>query len=138
MLSLEWIMRRGVLFHSKLGRLPAINCVTLRAFAFAGAGLELAFMRIGSMAIRTLREFQRPLEIALGMAIDASNLQVHAQQRIFCFGMVEWRGHVDLRPSTRGMARFTGSLESAFVRIGVTRGTSVELDARKLHGMVRP
>ena len=70
--------------------------MAFRAFALAGSRLELAFVRVGSMAVHALAELDGLLEIALGVAIRASHLRVHSQQRILRLGMIELRRQVAL------------------------------------------
>jgi len=52
MLSFQRIVRIGMFFHTKLRRLPAIYCMALLAFTFAGPGLELALVGIGGVTVR--------------------------------------------------------------------------------------
>ena len=134
-LSLQRIVRGGVFFHAKLRRLPAVHGVALRALPLAGPGLKLALMRIGSMAIRAPGELQRLLEISFGMAITATHLQMHPQQRVLCFRMVELRRHVDLLPAACRVTGFAGSFEGSLMRVGVTVDAGIELDPRKLYGL---
>ncbi len=91
MLSLQWIVRCRMFFHAKLRRFPAIYCMALRAFALAGPGLELTLMGIESVTVHAMRERQGALEIARSVAFAAADLDVHPQQRIFCFRMIKWR-----------------------------------------------
>lgn len=88
-LSFQRIVRIGMFFHTKLRRFPAIYCMALLAFTFAGPGLELALVGIGGVTVRALRERHGTLEITRSVAFAAADLDVHSQQRIFCFRMIE-------------------------------------------------
>lgn len=136
MFPLERIMRCRVFFHSKLRRLPAFDGVALRTFPLARPRLELPFVRIGSMAIRALGKGQRLLEIASGVAVAASNFQMHSQKRIFCFRMVELHRRIHFFPTGRRVAGFARSLKSALVRIGVARDAGVKFDPGEFHCLV--
>ena len=133
MFSLERIMRCGVLPHAKLRWLPSFDRVALRTLSLARPRLELPFVGIGSMAIRALGKGQRLLEIASGVAVAATNFQMHSQERIFCFRMVELHRRIHFFPACRHMAGFARSLKSALVRIGVARDAGVKLDPGELH-----
>ena len=78
-----------MLLHAKLRGLPALDGVALRTLPFAHSFRELAFVRVGGMAIRALGKSQRLLEIASRVAIAAADFQVHPEKRIFRFRMVE-------------------------------------------------
>jgi len=137
MFSFERILRRRVLFHSKLRRLPALNGVALRALSLAGPRLELSFVRIGGMAIHALGESQRLLEITRGVAVAATNFQMHSHEGIFCFRMVELHRRIHFFPTGCRMAGFTGSLEGPLVRVGMAIDAGIEFDPGILHRLVR-
>src|SRR6267142_401356 len=116
MLSFQRIVRIRMFFHTKLIRFPAIYCMALLAFTFAGSGLELALVGIGGVTVRALRERQGTLEIACSVAFAAADLDVHSQQRIFCFRMIEM---LHLFPVVEIVAALTIRSEFAFVGIRV-------------------
>jgi len=137
MLSLERIVRGRVLLHAELGGLPAGDGMAFRAFALTGPSLELALVRIGGMAIRTLCESQRALKVASCVTPAAVHLQVHPKKRIFRFRMVELAGQADFVPTARGVAGLARALEGALVRVGVAGDAGIELDSCVLNGVIR-
>ena len=86
---LQRITGSVMLFHSKERRLPALHCMALRAFTFFRPRFKLAFVRVGLMAIRAVLERQRLLEIAIDMALGATNRRVLSKQGILGFGMIK-------------------------------------------------
>lgn len=86
---LQWITGGVVLFHAKKRRLPAFHGMAFRAFTLFRPRFELAFVRIGLMAIRAVLERQRLFEISVDVALSATDRGVLSKQRIFGFGMVE-------------------------------------------------
>jgi len=136
MFPLERIMRRCVFLHTKLRWLPAFDRVAFRTLSLARPRLELPFVRIGSMAIRALSKGQRLLEIASGVAVAATDFQMHSQKRVLCFRMVELHRRIHFFPTGCRMAGFARSLESALVRIGVAGNAGIEFDPSELHGLV--
>lgn len=133
MLSFERVMRCRVLLHAKLRWLPAFDRVALRTLSLARPRLELPLVGIRSMAIRALSKGQRLFEIAAGVAVAAGNFQMHPQERIFCFRMVELHRRIHFFPTGRRVAGFARSLERAFVGIGVAGDAGIEFDPGKLH-----
>jgi len=91
-LAAERILRSVVLLHAEERRLPPVHRVAFRAFAFFRTRIELAFVRIGLVAVSAVCERQRLLEVAVQMAFGAADGQVLAQQRIFGFGVVKSEG----------------------------------------------
>ncbi len=138
MFSFQRVMRRRVLFHPKLRGLPSLDGVALRALSLAGPRLELPLVRIRRMAIDALRKGHRLLEIPFGVAVLATDFQMHAHQRIFGFGMVELHRRIYFFPALRGVAGFARSLERPLVRIRVAVDAGVEFHPRVLHRFVRP
>jgi len=126
-----------VLFHAKLRRFPALDGVALRTFSLARPRRELAFVRVGSMAICALGKSQRLLEIASRVAIAAADFQMHSEKRIFRFRVVELHGRIHFFPTGRRVARFARSLKRPLVRIGMAVAAGPEFDPRELHGLVR-
>ena len=76
------------------------------------------------------------LEIASGVAVAATHFQMHSQQRIFCFRMVELHRRIHFFPAGCRVAGFARSLESALMRIGVAVDAGIEFDPRELHRLV--
>jgi hypothetical protein len=136
-LSFQRIVRSRMFFHAEWRWFPAIYCMALGAFTLAYAGLELALVGIGRMAIRALRERQRALEIACRVAFAAAYLDVLPQQRIFCFRMIERDRHVDLFPVACGVAGFAGTLHGPLMGVCMARRASVEFESGILYGEVR-
>ena len=87
-LTLEGIFRAGVILDSKNRGFETFNGVAHGTFAAIRACAELPLMRI-FVAVRTLREWHRRLEIPMGVALGAFNSGVLAEQREFCLGMIE-------------------------------------------------
>lgn len=83
--ALERVVGSVVFFHAEERRLPAFHGVAFGAFAFLWARLKLAFVRIGFVTVVAIAERQRLLEVAIEMAIGASNGGVFAKERIFRF-----------------------------------------------------
>lgn len=73
MFSFKRIARGLVLFDAEQGRFPTLHFVALRALAFRGAVRELPVVRI-LVAIGAIREGQRLLELASGVASRATDL----------------------------------------------------------------
>ena len=110
--------------------------MALRALPLAGARLELPFVRIDGVAVDALGEGHFLLEVSLCVAVGAGNFQVHSQQRVLCFRMVELHRGIDFFPTGGGVAGFAGSLKSSLVRIRVAVGAGFELDSLELYGLV--
>ena len=70
-------------------RLPRINLVAFRAFAVFGPSIELTVVNV-LVTILAICESERLFEIATGVAGNAGNLRVTAQEREFCFRMIEF------------------------------------------------
>lgn len=137
-LSFQRIVRCRVLFNAKLGWLPALHSVALRALPLARPRLELAFMRVRGMATRALGKGQLLFEIASRVAIAAPDFQMHSKEGIFCFRMVKLHGRIHFFPAGRCVAGFARSLEGPFVGIGVAVAAGAKLDAGKFHRFVGP
>jgi len=136
MFSLERVMRSRVFLHAKLRRLPAIDGVAFRALALTCARLELPFVRIGRMAIQTLAKGQRLLEIGSRMAAAAADFHMRSEERVFCFRMVKLHRRIHFFPTRCRMAGLAGSLESAFVRIGVAVDAGAEFNPGEFHCLI--
>lgn len=89
------------------------------------------------MAIDALGKCDFLFEVACLVTLIASHLDMHPQQRVFRFRMVELLlGHIDLMPTVGCMAGLAGCLELAFVGVRVACRASVELHAGVLHGLI--
>src|SRR5512135_2593181 len=88
------------------------------------------------MAICALGKGQRFLEIASSVAVAATHFQMHSQERVFCFRMVELHRRIHFLPTGRRMAGFARSLESALVRVRVATSAGIEFDPGELHRLV--
>ena len=137
MFSFERILRGRMLFHAKLRWLPALNGVALRTLSLARPRLELPLMRVGGVAIHALGKGHLLLKITRGVAVATSNFHMRAQERIFCFRMVELHRRIHFFPTVRRMAGFARSLEGPLVRIRMAIDAGVEFDPGILHRLVR-
>jgi len=91
------------------------------------------------MAIRALGESYGAFKISARVAIAATDLQVHPDQRIFRFRMVELdRQIVDLLPPAGGMAGFAGGLEGSLVRIRMASRAGIEFESREFYRLIWP
>ena len=88
-LPLQRIRTGRVLFHRERRRLPSLDGVTGGALATARTLGELAVVRIGLVAIHALLEYQRLLEIAVGVALGAVDAGVLALERKLGLRVVE-------------------------------------------------
>jgi len=87
-LSFERILGSRMFRDAKRGRLPAVHLMALGTLPFFRTSGELAVMNI-LVAVRAVGELERARELPLGMAGNATHLDVCAEQGIFCLGMVE-------------------------------------------------
>ena len=78
MRALQRVSTGGVLLHRERRWLPAIHCVTGGTLAAIRALGELAFMRIGPVAIHALLKCERLFEVSVGMALRAIHAKVLA------------------------------------------------------------
>lgn len=116
-------------FDVKERRLPPIYFVAFSALPFSRAVLELAVMNI-LMAIHAVSKLERTLEVPAGMASNATYLDVGAEERIFCLGVVERKLRKDLFPSFRAVAVLAlFLLKRSMVRVHVTIGAVLKLHA---------
>jgi hypothetical protein len=125
--AFQGITRIVVFLHSKEGRFPAIQVVAFGAFAFFGASLKLALVRVWLVAVVAVRECDLLFEVAVNVARHAGNLGVLADQRIFRFRVVEIKSSQHRLPAAGGVARLAGFLEFSFVWINVASGAGFEL-----------
>lgn len=100
--------------------------MTLRAFAFSGARLELVFVRIGFVAIHAICESKGLLEITIDMTSGAIDRGVFAEKRILGLGVIERKSRQKFLPSPRSVALFAALLEGALVWIRVAVCTGLK------------
>jgi len=68
--------------------------VAVRALASAGKFVELASVRVGSMAVRTFLKSQRLLEVAARVATIALHKGMFPEQGILGLGVIEHLIHL--------------------------------------------
>ena len=89
MLPLQRIRTGGVLLHGKGRRLPSLHGVAGSALSAVRTLGKLAVVRIGLVAVHTLLEYQRLLEISVSVALGTIDTGVPAFQRELGLGVVE-------------------------------------------------
>ena len=125
----QWIFRRDMFFDAKRGRLPPVFRVARLAFTAVGTRSELPVMRF-LVAIGAFGVSHRRFEIAMGVAIAASNRLVFSNQRKFCFRVVE-TFHLSYTGPTRShVTTVAGCLEGSLMRVGVASTAFREGKAR--------
>lgn len=87
-LSFERILRSGMFLDAKQRRLPSLHFVALGTLPFLRAVGELAVMNI-LVAVGAVRKLERTLEVPAYVASNAIYFTVFAEQRVFCFGVIE-------------------------------------------------
>lgn len=87
-LSFQRIFGSRMFLDAKQRRLPSIHFVAFSALPFLRAALELSVMNI-LMAIGAVGELERTLEVPAYVASNATYFTVFAQERKFCFGVIE-------------------------------------------------
>lgn len=126
-----------MLLHPKERRLPAFDLVAFGAFPFAHSCLELALVWILGMAVDALRKRQLFFEIAVAMALVATDLGVRPEQRILRLRVIELLlGHIHFFPARCTVAGLAGALERALMGVRVAGDARVELEAGVLHRSV--
>jgi len=135
--SFQRVSGSRVLLHAKQRRLPAGDDMALRAFSLAHTGLKLALVRVGRMTRRARIERKKFFEIAARVAFAAAHLQMHSQQGVFCFGMIEFHRRIYFFPAGRRMTGFARSLESSLMRVGVARRAGIEFNSREFRLFIR-
>ena len=121
-----------MIYKGELRLLEAIHRVTRIASPAIRSLGELTVVRIGLVTIRAGRERDRRLEVCLAMARLACNVGVLSEQRELGLRMIKPCCDQGLFPVVQVVAGFAALLnESATVRVVVTGGTTVELDAGK-------
>ncbi len=92
----QGVSRGGMINNLELRRPPTIHGVARRALAAVSPLCKLSRVRIGSMAIRTLRKRNRTLEVACNVALRTSHGRVLAEQRKLGCAVIEPRvQHLD-------------------------------------------
>lgn len=89
-------------------------------------------MWIVSVAIHTLREEQRPLEVATGVTLHAIHARMFSEQRIFGLGMIEVladRSHRNLLPAPGVMAGLAALRKASPVRVAMAIRALIEGDS---------
>ena len=86
--ALQRILRRGVLLNREKGWLPPFHVMAGGTLAGIGTLGELAVVGV-LVAIRTLRERDCLLEVAIGMALPAADLRMLAFERVLRLGVIE-------------------------------------------------
>jgi hypothetical protein len=69
------------------------------------------------VTVRTIRKLHRPLEIAADVALNAADFGMHAEQRVFCLGVIKLEYRQYFFPTRGGMAVFAALLERSLVWI---------------------
>jgi len=106
MFAFERVGGQSMLLDSKQRGLPTIHGVTPRTFALVLSLCELASMWIGCVAIGTLCECDWFLEISTGMALDAADGNVFAEERELRLRVVELLVRGNLLPARGRVAGF--------------------------------
>lgn len=78
-LSAQGIAGGVVLLHAEERWLPALDRMAFRALTFLRSRFKLAFVRVGFVAVHTVRKGQRLFEIAVQMALGATHGGVLAE-----------------------------------------------------------
>lgn len=139
--ALKRIRTLSMFFHREGGWLPSIDRVARSALNSSRTLGELAIVWIGFVAIHTLLEGQRLLEISIGMALRAPHGDVFAFQRELRLRVVEvlvQRLGRNLLPTAGVVAGLTGLPgEAPAVRILVAVGALIKRDSGVLRLTIR-
>jgi hypothetical protein len=131
----------SVFLHSEGGGLESLYVVTGGALALVRPLDELPGVLV-LVAVETVLERQRPLEVAAGMATQAVHRLVFPFQWILGLRVVEtfvYRLQRNPLPAGRVVAGLAGLLrETAMMRIGVAVGAGVECQADIARLIIRP
>lgn len=116
-----------MLLDSEQRRLPSVDVVALRAFAFLWAGVELAFVWIRGVAVFASRKGELLFKVTIEVTSDAGDLGVLTEQRVLGLGVIEIETRKNGFPTAGGVASVASFLERALVRIDMASGAGVEL-----------
>jgi len=125
MSALQWVCAQGMFLHCERGGFPAIYGVARATFSAIRTFGKLAIVGIGLVAIYALLEYERLLEISIGMAQAAIHAAVFALQGELCLGVIEaliQRLGRDLLPTARvvaGLAGLPGKASTVRVLVAV-------------------
>ncbi|MGH9702533.1 MAG: hypothetical protein ACRD4K_04075 [Candidatus Acidiferrales bacterium] len=97
----------------------------------------MAAMRVGSVAIGAFGERNRLFEISTGMTFQAIHLGMFAEQREFCFGVIEVFVARDSFPTGSDVAGGASFSKPAVMRIIVAIGTFCKCKATEFGSLVR-
>jgi len=131
-LSQQWIGGSCVFLHAESRWLESVDGVTGRAFSRIRPPGELPAVRIRLVAIHTLPEDERFLEIPSFVTLHTLHRGVLAEQGEFCPGMVEGflkREAHDPFPVRGAVAGFTSLRKTAAMRVAVAVLTLGEGDS---------
>lgn len=126
-LALQGIFGGVMLFHPEKRGFPPVDGVTLRAFAFPGTRFELAFMRIGFVAVHAVRKRQGLLEITVQVACRTANHGMLPEERVLCLRMVEFKTRKQFFPPRSGVTLFAALFERPLMGIDVAVDASLKL-----------
>ena len=87
--TLQGICRGRMFLHREFRRLPALHRVTGRALSLISTLGKLALVWIRLVAVHALGEYQRLLEVAVGMTLSAVHTRVLSFQRKLRFGVIK-------------------------------------------------
>ena len=136
MSALQRIRGQRVLFHRKRRRLPAVHGVARGTFSSARTFRELSTVRIGLVAVHALGEYQRLLEICVGVTLRTTDRRVFPFQRKLGLRVIEvqiQRLCGDLLPAACAVARLASLRRKAStVRVFVAIRALAERKARIL------
>ncbi len=133
----ERVGRGRVFLHAEERWLEAVHVVAGGTFALICTFAELAAVRVRGVAVRALREGNRPFEISARMTFQAVHLGVLPEQRISRLRVVEFVGGKNSPPARCCMAGFARWNKCAAMRIFVTIGAFAERNAGELRLLLR-
>ncbi len=135
--SCERIGSCRMFFDPKERRLPSVDRVASGTFAFIGTRAELTAVRVRCMAVGALGEGNRFFEIRSGVALQAIDFRVFAEQREFYLGVIEMLVAGDFSPAAGDVASRAGLRESSVMRIAMAIRTFSELQSPEPRRLVR-
>ncbi len=108
------------------------------AFAFVGACAELTAVRVGRVAVGAVRKGKRLIEVSASVTADAIHLRMPAEEREFCFRVVEAVVAGNLSPAAGGVTGHASLGEPAVVWIAVAIRTFREWNSPESRLILRP